>query len=113
MLACGAVYDVIAVTRGAKLPSEADGWVALAGVALICTVVAVATFFAALSRLGPADTAVLSTVEPVISVGVAAAVLGERLGGLQVAGGVLVLVAVAALARLDPTAQRDEADVPA
>ena len=81
--------------------------------ALICTVVAVATFFAALSRLGPADTSVLSTVEPVISVAVAAAVLGERLGGLQVAGGVLVLLAVAALARLDPSAQRDEDEVPA
>jgi drug/metabolite transporter (DMT)-like permease len=113
MLACGSVYDVLALTRGASLPSEADGWAALAGVALICTVIAVATFFAALSRLGPADVSVLSTVEPVISVAVAAAVLGERLGGLQVAGGVLVLVAVAALARLEPSARRDEDEVPA
>ena len=113
MLACGAVYDVLALTKGAHLPSEADGWAALAGVALICTVVAVATFFAALSRLGPADTSVLSTVEPVISVTVAAAVLGERLSALQVAGGVLVLLAVGALARLDPAAQRDEDEVPA
>ncbi|MCU1587568.1 MAG: protein of unknown function transrane [Frankiales bacterium] len=113
MLACGIVYDVLALTRGARLPTEAAGWAALAGVALICTVVAVTTFFAALSRLGPADTSVLSTVEPVISVAAAAAVLGERLGGLQVAGGVLVLLAVGALARLDPTVQRDEDEVPA
>lgn len=113
LMACGLVYNVLALTTGASLPSHRGAWAALIGVALISTVVAVATFFMALSRLGPADTAVLSTAEPVVSVAVAAAVLGERLGGLQVAGGLLVLVAVAALARLEPNAQRDEDEVPA
>ena len=78
MGSAGLVYDVLAVSTGARLPSTAAAWSALAGVALVGGVVAVTAFFAALSRLGPGDTAVVSTAEPVVSVGVAALVLGER-----------------------------------
>jgi drug/metabolite transporter (DMT)-like permease len=74
-------------------------------------VLAVATFFAALALLGAADTAVVSTAEPVVSVAAAALVLGERLGPVQIVGGVLVVLAVATLARLRPAAE--EAVVPA
>lgn len=102
MGSCAVVYDVAAISTGAVLPSRAAAWLALVAVALVSTVVAVSAFFAALERLGPSDTAVVSTVEPVVSVGVAALVLGERLGPVQVAGGVLVLLAVLALARLAP-----------
>lgn len=104
MAAAAAVYDVVALGTGATLPHRAPAWLALVGVALVGTVVAVTAFFAALDRLGPSDTAVVSTVEPVVSLAVAAAVLGERLGPLQLAGGVLVLVAVLTLARLRPAA---------
>jgi drug/metabolite transporter (DMT)-like permease len=93
------VYDVAAVSTGAQLPSAGPAWLALIGVALIGTVVAVSAFFAALELLGPADTAVLSTFEPVVSVAVAAVALGEDLSALQLLGGALVLGAVAALAR--------------
>jgi drug/metabolite transporter (DMT)-like permease len=102
MGACGLVYDALAVGTRAALPSSVGAWLALAGVTVFGTVVAVAAFFAALSRLGPADTAVLSTLEPVVSVGVAAIALGESLSGVQLAGGVLVIAAVVALARTAP-----------
>ncbi len=111
MTGAALVYDVLAVGRGAALPQRPSAWAALAGVALIGTVVAVAAFFAALERLGPSDTAVVSAVEPVVSVATAAALLGERLGALQVLGGALVLVAVVVLARMRPPV-REEA-VPA
>ena len=91
--------------RPGRLPTPGERLAALVAVALVGTVVAVTASFAALERLGPADTAVVSTVEPVVSVLVAAAVLGERLSGLQVAGGALVLLAVLALARLAPLQQ--------
>ncbi len=113
MGACAVVYDVAALTTRAAVPHSAPGWLALLGVALIGTVVAVSAFFAALTRLGPSDTAVVSTVEPVVSIGVAALVLGERLSPLQVAGGVLVLAAVTALAQVRPVAALDEETVPA
>jgi drug/metabolite transporter (DMT)-like permease len=102
MGACGLVYDALAVGTRAALPSSAGAWLALAGVTVFGTVVAVAAFFAALALLGPSDTAVLSTMEPVVSVGVAALALGETLSSVQLAGGVLVIGAVVVLARTTP-----------
>jgi drug/metabolite transporter (DMT)-like permease len=102
MGACGLVYDALALSTHAALPSSAGAWLALAGVTLLGTVVAVAAFFAALALLGPADTAVLSTMEPVVSVGVAALALGESLSVVQLTGGALVVGAVTVLARTSP-----------
>lgn len=94
-----AVYDVGAVATRAQLPSSGSAWLALVGVAVLGTVVAVSAFFAALELLGPADTAVISTFEPVVSVVAAAVVLDESLSALQLVGGALVLGAVGVLAR--------------
>lgn len=107
LTACAGVYGALALATGPQLPTAPSAWAALVGVALIGTVVAVTAFFAALALLGPADTAVVSTVEPVVSITVAAVVLGERLGPLQLAGGVLVLLAVAVLARVGSAARRE------
>ncbi|MCU1691120.1 MAG: protein of unknown function transrane [Frankiales bacterium] len=101
------VYDILAVGAQTRLPHSVGAWSALVAVALVSTVVAVTAFFAALPRLGASDIAVVSTAEPVVAVGSAAVVLGERLGPLQVAGGVLVLLAVVVLARLAPPAEPD------
>ena len=112
VLSAGAVsFSVLALLTDPTYPRSAGAWLAMSGVAFFGTVVAVTTFFAALALLGPSDTAVVSTVEPVVSVAVAGLVLAERLAPLQVAGGVVVLLAVGVLARLTPTAH-DE-DVPA
>lgn len=108
MLAGAAVMGGLAAVTRPALPTSTTAWLALGGVAVVGGVLAVTTFFAALALLGPADTAVVSTVEPVVSIGVAALVLGERLGPVQVAGGAVVLLAVAVLARLRPA----EADAP-
>ena len=102
MGSAGLVYDVLAVATGARLPSAPSAWLALLGVTVFGTVIAVAAFFAALSRLGPGDTAALSTFEPVVSVVAAAAFLGERLSPVQLAGGALVVGAVVVLARASP-----------
>lgn len=103
MSGAAVVYDVGAIATRADVPSHGQAWLALIGVALIGTVVAVSTFFAALERLGPADTAVISTIEPVVSVVVAAVALGEEVSVLQGLGGMLVLMAVGVLARATPT----------
>lgn len=112
VLAAGAVVMcALALLTRPAFPSQAGAWLALGGVALVGGVLAVTTFFAALALIGPADTSVVSTVEPVVSIAVAGVVLGERLGPVQVAGGVVVLLAVTALARLKPVAE--ETPVPA
>ncbi len=72
----------------------AAGWGWLACLAVVSTVAAISLFFAGLQRVGPTTAAVLSTVEPLMTVVLAFLVLGETLGAMQVAGGGLVLAAV-------------------
>jgi drug/metabolite transporter (DMT)-like permease len=71
------------------------GW--LGGIAVVSTVGAVLLFFAGLRRVGPTAASILSTVEPVVTVGLAFAVFGESLGPAQLAGGALVLAAALAV----------------
>ena len=74
----------------------APGWLWLALLAVVSTVGAIALFFAGLRRVGPTAAAILSTLEPVVTVGLASAVFGETLGPVQLAGGALVLLAAVA-----------------
>jgi drug/metabolite transporter (DMT)-like permease len=72
---------------------SAAGWGWLGCLAVISTVGAIVLFFAGLSRVGPSTAAILSTLEPVVTVGLAAMAFGERLGPAQLAGAALVLSA--------------------
>jgi drug/metabolite transporter (DMT)-like permease len=64
------------------------------GIALFPTMLAISLFLAGLPHIGAARSALLSTWEPVVTVLLAVLVLGDRLSIVQVAGGVLVLLAV-------------------
>lgn len=94
-----ATFGVVGLAAG-RLGAgfEADGWLWLAAIAVVSTVVAVAAFFAGLARVGPGAAAILSTFEPVVTVALAFAVFGERLSPLQLLGAALVLAAAALLA---------------
>ncbi len=94
-----AIYGLLAAVTRPTFPGGVDGAAAVAGLALVATVVAIVTFFAGLARLGPSETSTLSTIEPMVTVVLAAAVLGESITLLQVAGGALILAAVVLLAR--------------
>jgi drug/metabolite transporter (DMT)-like permease len=84
-----------AVARGGvELGFGASGWAALAGIVLVSTVGAILLFFAGLARVGPSAASILSTLEPVVTVALAAAAFGESLSAVQLAGGALVLSAV-------------------
>jgi drug/metabolite transporter (DMT)-like permease len=72
----------------------AGGWGWLACMALISTVAAVSLLFAGIARVGPTVASILSTVEPVVTVGLAFLVFGEVLSGGQLLGGALVLGSV-------------------
>jgi drug/metabolite transporter (DMT)-like permease len=84
--------------RAAALALAPPAWPPVLGVALVSTVVAVTTFFLGLERLGAARTAIVSTFEPVVTVALAAVLLGEALAPVQYLGGALVLAAVLLLA---------------
>jgi drug/metabolite transporter (DMT)-like permease len=91
-------FSIAALVRGGvNLPPDAAGWAWIAGIALFSTVIAILTFFAGLARVGPSAAAILSTLEPVVTVALAAAVFDERLTAVQLFGGALVLAAVVVL----------------
>jgi drug/metabolite transporter (DMT)-like permease len=72
----------------------AHGWLDLAGIALISTVTAIVAFLLGMRRVGAATASIVSTAEPVVTVVLATAVLGEALGPAQALGGALVLGAI-------------------
>jgi drug/metabolite transporter (DMT)-like permease len=76
------------------------GW--LAGIAVVSTVGAVSLFFAGLQRVGPTTASILSTAEPLTTVGLAFLAFGESLAPVQLAGGALVLGAVLVLSTPAP-----------
>ena len=76
---------------------ETEGWLWLGMIAAVSTVAAIALFFAGLRRVGPSMAAILSTVEPPVTVALAFMVFGEALTAVQLLGGVLVLAAIVAL----------------
>ena len=93
------VYGLIVFWQGPAFPYSSTAWAAVGGIALFSTVVAIIAFFAGMARLGAADAATLSTLEPVVTVVLAALFLGEAVGGWQLAGGAIILAAVIVLAR--------------
>lgn len=70
------------------------GWLAAGGTAIFATVVAVLLFFAGIERLGPSRASIISTLEPVGTAILSAAIFHERLGSWQIAGGLLVLAGI-------------------
>lgn len=99
---CGAAATVsalVTLTQAARghapsFPASATGWAALLAIAVVCSVFAIMAFFSGLQRLGATQTAVLSTSEPVVTVGLASWLLAESMTAVQLAGGLLVLAAV-------------------
>lgn len=73
------------------------GWGWLAALAVVSTFGAISLFFAGLRRVGPTSAAILSTAEPVVTVLLAYLVFAERLGPVQLVGGVFVVGAVLVL----------------
>jgi drug/metabolite transporter (DMT)-like permease len=76
---------------------SATGLVWLGSLAVVSTVGAIVLFFAGLRRVGPTAAAILSTLEPVVTVVLAFIVFGETFGPVQFAGAALVLLAVLAV----------------
>ncbi len=92
------VYGVIILVRGAAWPHGIAGWGGTVGLGLFSTV-AVTTLLAGLRLIGPVTTSTLSVFEAVVTVVLAAAVFGDKLTILQLAGGLLILSAAIILAR--------------
>ena len=99
MIAADLSFGGIVAVRGARWPATPGGWLACLGLAVIAGVVAIGAFLMGLARVGPTYAALLSTLEPVVAVSLAALLLGERLTPLNLLGGAMILGAVILLTR--------------
>jgi drug/metabolite transporter (DMT)-like permease len=80
---------------GLALPLDPRGLLAVAGIGVVSTVVAMTAFLAGMALVGPTRASVLSSLEVVVTLVLAFLFLGERLGPAQWAGAALILGAVA------------------
>lgn len=90
--------SLLALAAGQSL-SPADwtptAWAMLAAIVLVPTFLAVMLYLEGVSGLGASQAAVVSTFEPLFTIVLAAAFLGERLAAWQWLGALLVLAGVA------------------
>jgi len=115
IMAAAAVFNgVFAIAGDSVLPETTEAWLAIGAIALFCTVIAIAAFLIGIKYIGAAQASIISTLEPVITLCLGVAVLGESVSGGQLVGGVLVLGAVVMLAlRPAPDAEQHTAQVAA
>lgn len=92
--AAGLSAGGLMLINGPQFPSTTRGWSAIFAIVLVATLIAVVTFLAGLQRIGPTSAAMLSTLEPVITVLLASWLLHETLSATSLLGGGLILAAV-------------------
>lgn len=76
---------------GIALPVGRDEWAVVLGIAIVSTVVPHLLFYEGVSRLEASRVGVVSTAEPVVTVALGAALLGEPVTASVIAGGVFVI----------------------
>jgi drug/metabolite transporter (DMT)-like permease len=84
--------------------TSVEGYVQIAAVVVIATVIPFALTLAAVRLIPAARVGLAATFEPVVAAIAAWIALGEHLDPLQIAGGVIVLIGIAIAQSLRPTA---------
>ena len=91
--------SLLMLANGPHLPKTASAWLVIASIVGIATVLPVVTFLVGLRRIGATNAAMLSTLEPVVTILLAALLLGEILKPVTLLGGGMILAAVILLMR--------------
>ena len=92
--AAGMSAGALMMLKGPHFPTTLNGWAAIIAIVIIATLIPVAAFLAGLERIGPTNAAMLSTLEPVVTVLLAYWWLNEALTPVALIGGGLILSAV-------------------
>jgi drug/metabolite transporter (DMT)-like permease len=93
--AAAVVCAPVALLQGtAWLPASPQAWGAVIMIAAVCTVVALRALLSGMARIGAVRASVLSSLEVVVTMALAALFLGEHLGPRQLGGAALILGAV-------------------
>ncbi len=97
----GVVFWVLTIINGPHLPHSSAGWAAILDIIIVATILPVVTFLAGLQRIGPTNASMLSTLEPIVTVLLAAWLFSEVLQPAALLGGGLILIAVILLTRTE------------
>ncbi len=87
-------------------PKDPAVWALLAALALLSTYLAYLVYYTGLREVEASRAVLVATVEPVVAAALAAAVYGERLGALGVAGAAAILAAAVLASRQRSAAPR-------
>lgn len=96
----GALLTMMAVTllrREVTLPADPSTWLYLLALAGVSTVMPIFCLTFGIQKLGASKAAIMGTIEPVLTILIAAVVLGERMLPEQLLGGLFVLLSVVLL----------------
>jgi len=97
MSGTAAMYWLGAIAFGAPVWPDlipAEAWLGLVGVGVVSGFVAIQTFYAGARRIGAAQAALVSTIEPIWTISLAAILFGQVLGPVQLLGGALIIIGV-------------------
>ncbi len=97
LCSAGLIFAALALANGVHLPKTPTGWLAVVFLALFSTAVAIAAFVAGLKRVGPTLASILSTLEPVTTIALSIAFMGDKLQVGSIVGGVLIIGAALGL----------------
>lgn len=97
--AAAAVYGVAGISQGFALPVDTQGWYALFALGIVCAAFALGLLFQGIKLIGSVNVSILSNLEPLVTVLIGTAFLGEELTVEKVLGGLLIIVAGVMLAR--------------
>lgn len=98
-----ATYLVFSTATGQlEVPRSPQAVTWAVGIGILATGIPLSLFFAALARTSAGQVSVISTLEPVSTLVLAALFLGEVPGWLGIAGGALIMVAAAIIATQEP-----------
>lgn len=103
LTAGAACHAIVGGATGFAFPQHPSGWAGALAIGVFGAALAIGAFFAGMKRIGPTRASVLSTLEPLVTIGLGATFLGEHLALPQLVGGGAILAA-ALLLTLAPRA---------
>ncbi len=84
----------LVMVRGAAVPANIETWGGLLALVSISTVIPIIAFYSGMAKIGASQAAIVSTLEPVLTLIWAGLLLGERLQTIQIIGAAFIIASV-------------------
>lgn len=94
MFGAAVVYGIIILFTGFAPPQQTNGYIAVILIAFVSTVLAFWAFFTGMDKTGPSTAALVSTLEPVVTVISSIVFLKEKMTVNIIIGGALVITSL-------------------